>query len=55
MVLINATYSHEYVNHSANVFYFDEEYGLNNSTLVLEVSDHNPIYAEFRTGLADDD
>ena len=55
IVLVNATYSHEYVEHSARVLYFDEEYGLNNSTLVLEVSDHYPIYAEFRTGLADDD
>ncbi len=55
IVLVNATYSHEYVEHSARVLYFDEEYGLNNSTLVLEVSDHYPIYAEFRIGLADDD
>jgi len=55
IVLVNATYSHEYVEHSAKVFYFDEEYELNNSTLVLEVSDHYPIYAEFRIGLADDD
>ncbi|MFB0503614.1 MAG: endonuclease/exonuclease/phosphatase family protein [Candidatus Bathyarchaeia archaeon] len=55
IVLVNATYSHEYVEHSAKVFYFDQEYELNNSTLVLEVSDHYPIYAEFRIGLADDD
>jgi len=54
IVLVNATYSHEYVEHSAKVFYFDEEYELN-STLVPEVSDHYPVYAEFRIGLADDD
>ncbi len=54
IVLINATYSHEYVKHSAMVFNFDEEYELN-STLVTEVSDHYPIYAEFRIGLEDDD
>lgn len=55
MVLMNATYSNEYIEESSAVFYFDIEYGINNVTLVEEVSDHYPIYAEFRTDQADDD
>lgn len=55
IVLMNATHSNEYVEESSAVFYFDIEYGINNATLVEEVSDHYPIYAEFRIDLADDD
>jgi len=55
IVLMNATYSYEYVKDSAEVFYFDTEYGINNATLVEEVSDHYPIYAEYETGFEDDD
>ncbi len=55
MVLMGATYSHEYVEGSAEVFYFDSAYGIDNETLVWEVSDHYPIYAEFETSLMDDD
>lgn len=55
IVLMNATHSNEYIEESSAVFYFDIEYGINNATLVEEVSDHYPIYAEFRTDLADDD
>ncbi len=55
MVLTNATYSYEYIKESSTVFYFDTEYGINNATLVESVSDHYPIYAEFRTDLTDDD
>ena len=55
IVLMNATYSHEYVEDRAGVFYFDIEYGISNSTLIGEISDHYPIYAEYETGLEDDD
>ena len=55
IVIMNSTSSHEYVNNSAAVFYFDSVYGINNQTLVQEVSDHYPVYAEFNTGLQDDD
>ena len=55
IVLMNATYSHEYIEASAAVFRFDREYGVGNETLVWEVSDHYPVYAEFRTDLIDDD
>ncbi|MBI3412855.1 MAG: endonuclease/exonuclease/phosphatase family protein [Candidatus Aenigmarchaeota archaeon] len=55
IVITNATNSYEYVNNSASVFYFDSVYGINNQTFVQEVSDHYPVYAEFYTGLKDDD
>jgi deoxyribonuclease-1-like protein len=55
IVLMNATYSYEYIINSAEVFCFDIEYGINNATLVEEVSDHYPIYTEYETGLEDDD
>ncbi|UCH70264.1 MAG: endonuclease/exonuclease/phosphatase family protein [Candidatus Bathyarchaeota archaeon] len=55
IVLMNATYSYEYIEESSAVFYFDTEYEINNATLVESVSDHYPIYAEFKTDLADDD
>ncbi len=55
IVLMNATYSYEYIEESSAVFYFDTEYGINNATLVESVSDHYPIYAEFKTDLTDDD
>jgi endonuclease/exonuclease/phosphatase family metal-dependent hydrolase len=55
IVLFNATYDHEYVEDSASVFEFDIEYDIFNQTLVWEVSDHYPVYAEFKTDLVDDD
>jgi deoxyribonuclease-1-like protein len=55
IVLMNATYGHEYIKDSAGVFYFDIEYEISNSTLIKEISDHYPIYAEYETGLEDDD
>jgi len=55
IVLMNATFSYEYIEESSAVFYFDTEYRINNATLVESVSDHYPIYAEFKTDLTDDD
>lgn len=55
IMLMNATYSQEYVEDSAEVFYFDIEYEISNSTLIEAVSDHYPIYAEYESGLEDDD
>jgi hypothetical protein len=55
IVLLNATYNHEYVEDSASVFEFDIEYDIINQTLVWEVSDHYPVYAEFKIDLVDDD
>jgi len=55
IILLNGTYSHEYVDGSTQVFYFDQAYGIADEELVWDVSDHYPVYAEFATGLADDD
>jgi len=55
IVLLESTYNHEYVEESASVFKFDTEYDIMNQTLIWEVSDHYPIYAEFKTDLVDDD
>jgi len=55
MVMKDSTVSHEYVEDSAAVFYFDQEYEIDDQELVEDVSDHFPVYAVFRTGLADDD
>lgn len=55
IVLLNETYSYEYVAYSAEVFYFDAAYGISNQTLVEEVSDHYPVFAWYRTDLVDDD
>lgn len=39
----------------APVFYYDQKYGITNNDFVANISDHYPIYAEFRTDLNDDD
>ncbi len=55
IVLLEATYEHEYVEDSASVFKFESEYDIMNQTLVWEVSDNYPIFAEVKTNLIDDD
>jgi deoxyribonuclease-1-like protein len=55
IVILNSTLNHEYVARSASVFYFDKTYGIDNVTLVTEVSDHYPVFAEFTTNIVDDD
>jgi deoxyribonuclease-1-like protein len=55
IVLLNTTLNHEYVDGTARVFYFDQEYGIDNATLVGEISDHYPVFAEYTTNLVDDD
>jgi deoxyribonuclease-1-like protein len=55
IVLLNTTLNHEYVDCTARVFYFDQEYGIANATLVGEISDHYPVFAEYTTNLVDDD
>jgi hypothetical protein len=55
IVILNSTLNHEYIAHSASVFYFDKTYGIDNVTLVTEVSDHYPVFAEFTTNMVDDD
>lgn len=55
IVMLDSTYDHEYVDGSAEVFYFDEQYGISDEELVWDISDHFPVYAEFWTSLEDDD
>ena len=55
IVMLNVTYDHEYINDGAKVFHFDLEYSLDNEEFVWDISDHYPIFAEFRTDLVDDD
>lgn len=44
----------EYTGKSGT-FRWDAEYGVTDNSFIKKVSDHYPIYAEFRTDLADDD
>jgi endonuclease/exonuclease/phosphatase family metal-dependent hydrolase len=55
IVVLDATFNHEYDANTAQVFYFDQVYGLNNQTFVSEVSDHYPVFAQYKTNLVDDD
>jgi len=55
IVLLNTTWNHEYVAGTARVFYFDQKYGIDNVTLIGKISDHYPVFAEYKTNLADDD
>ncbi len=54
IVMTEATSVHEYVDNSAAVFYFDQEYNID-GRLAEDVSDHFPVYTIFRTYLPDDD
>jgi len=55
IVVLDATFNYEYDANTARVFYFDQVYGLNNQTFVSEVSDHYPVFAQYKTNLIDDD
>ncbi|HLE76073.1 MAG TPA: endonuclease/exonuclease/phosphatase family protein [Candidatus Bathyarchaeia archaeon] len=55
IVLLNTTLNYEYVADTAQVFRFDQTYGISNPTLVSEISDHYPVFAEYETSLEDDD
>jgi len=55
IVMGNQTCSYEYIQNSAQVFYFDEAYSLCDPEFVQDVSDHYPVYAEYWNDLVDDD
>ena len=55
IVVLASTLNYEYVAGSAQVFYFDQVYGLNNQTFVSEISDHYPVFAQYKINLEDDD
>ena len=54
IVMLNSTFSSEYIMDSTDVYYFNDVYGLNQS-VTEDVSDHFPIFAEFRVDDPDDD
>ncbi|MCW4049985.1 MAG: endonuclease/exonuclease/phosphatase family protein [Candidatus Bathyarchaeota archaeon] len=54
IVMMNTTYNSEYIHDSTSVYYFNEVYGLTQE-LTEDVSDHFPVFAEFRVDLPDDD
>ena len=45
----------EYIEGTAQVFEFDFEYGLTGDDFIKKISDHYPVFAEFRTTGPDDD
>jgi endonuclease/exonuclease/phosphatase family metal-dependent hydrolase len=55
IVVLDTTFNYEYDAGTAQVFYFDQVYGLNNQTFVGEISDHYPVFAQYKTNLIDDD
>ena len=54
IVMLNSTYSSEYVLDSTEVYCFNDVYGLNQA-FTEEVSDHFPVFAEFKVDGPDDD
>jgi len=54
IVMLDSTYSSEYVMDSTAVYYFNQIHGLNQS-FTEDVSDHFPVFAEFRVDGPDDD
>ena len=55
IVLRDGTFGSEYVPNSAQVFRFDDAFGLSDRAFVEDVSDHYPVFAEYRTTGPDDD
>jgi deoxyribonuclease-1-like protein len=53
MVLLNGTFSKEYVPNSAQVFRYDQAFGITDRELVERISDHYPVFATFRLKAAD--
>lgn len=54
MMTRDTTANVEYTD-ASGVFRWDNEYGITDASFVKKVSDHYPVYAEFRTDLPDDD
>lgn len=55
IILMEPTFSFEYIEDSADVYKFDLELGIYNEELIQDVSDHYPVFAKFKTTLQDDD
>jgi hypothetical protein len=55
IVLLDGTHGYGFVPNSARVFRYDKEFGISSRALVRAVSDHYPVFAEYRTTGPDDD
>jgi len=55
IVLFDGTFGSEYEPNSAQVYRYDEEFGITDRDFVEAVSDHYPVVAEFRINRPDDD
>jgi len=55
IIILDTTLNYEYHAGTAQAFRFDQAYALNNQTLVEEISDHYPVFAQYKTNLQDDD
>jgi endonuclease/exonuclease/phosphatase family metal-dependent hydrolase len=55
IILMSGTMNSEFLSGSAFVYRFDEEHGLTDDDFVRKVSDHFPVYGEFRVTQPDDD
>lgn len=55
IIVTGATAGYEYIEDSAGVFYFDSVLGIQDEELVVDVSDHYPVFANFDITLPDDD
>jgi endonuclease/exonuclease/phosphatase family metal-dependent hydrolase len=55
IIILDTTLNHEYDAGTAQAFHFDQAYGLNNQTFFEEISDHYPVFAQYKTNLQDDD
>ena len=55
MIMFDGTFADEYEPNSAQVLRYDQEFGITDQDFIERVSDHYPIYAEFRINRPDDD
>ncbi|HWP38184.1 MAG TPA: endonuclease/exonuclease/phosphatase family protein [Gemmatimonadales bacterium] len=55
ILLMEGTAGHEFVPNSARVFRYDREFRITSRALIRAVSDHYPVFAEYRITGPDDD
>jgi len=55
IVLLAGTFTNEFIPNSATVYRYDRAFGIRDPRLVRAVSDHYPVFAEFRITGPDDD
>jgi len=55
IVVFDDTFPGEFVEGTARVVSYDDDFGITDAAFVKSVSDHYPVVAEFKTSLGDDD